>query len=95
MFSTPKFRIIKRDGGTFQYYAQRKVFDLFWMDCRDFEGDSEMRINTFDNNLWVVEKYIELKLEEYRPKKIEQHRSIAKKDEVIATYYNGEKTEDV
>jgi hypothetical protein len=78
MFNTPKFRIVKRDGDTFSYYAQRKLFDLFWIDCQLLEGDFGMKTTTYDDELWVVERYIKRKLEKYRPKE---------DDVVVATYY--------
>ena len=80
----PKYRIIKRDGDTFRYYAQRKVFDLFWIDCQHLEGDFAMRVLTYDDELWVVERYIKRKLEKYSPKE---------DDVVIATFYE-ESTND-
>lgn len=83
MFNTPKFRIVKRDGDNFPYYAQRKLFDLFWVDCQHLEGDLGLRMITYDNYLWVVEKYVKQKLRKYSPKD----------DVVVATFYE-ESTND-
>lgn len=83
MFNTPKFRIVKRNGDTFQYYAQRKLFDLIWVDCHYLEDDFAMRVIACDNDLWVVERYVKKKLRKYSPKD----------DVVVATFYE-ESTND-
>lgn len=83
MFNTPKFRIVKRDGDTFPYYAQCKLFDLIWVDCKHLEGDLAMRALTYANELWTVERYIKGKLRKYS----------RKDDVVVATFYE-ESTND-
>lgn len=81
--SQPKFRIVKRTGAQDLcvidhrevYVAQRKVLYLFWVDCRFI--DSENSLSTYDNDLEVVEKYIQRKLRKHQPVK----------DEVVKTFY--------
>lgn len=81
--SQPKFRIVKRTGAQDLfvldirevYVAQRKVLDLFWVDCRFI--DSENSLRTYDNDLEVVEKYIQRKLRKHQPVQ----------DEVVKTFY--------
>lgn len=81
--SQPKFRIVKRTGAQDLfvldireiYVAQRKVLDLFWVDCRWI--DSENSLRTYDNDLEVVEKYIQRKLRKHQPVQ----------DEVVKTFY--------
>lgn len=87
MTDIPKFRIVKRDSSYHCYRAQRKVWDLFWVDCNQLESKYSIKEKTYSKDLWVVEKYIK--------QKIEQYRSITKEDEVIATYHNGEKIQNV
>lgn len=79
-----KFRIVKRSGDTFLYYAQRKLFDLIWFDCHYLEDDFAMKVLACDDELWVVERYIKRKLEKYSPKE---------DDVVVATFYE-ESTND-
>lgn len=79
----PKFRIVKRDGDAFQYYAQRKLFDLIWVDSHYLEDDFTMRMLACDDDLWVVERYVKQKLRKYSPKD----------DVVVATFYE-EKSEN-
>jgi hypothetical protein len=81
--SQPKYRIVKRTGakGFYVvgcdelYIAQRKVLDLFWVDCRWI--DSENSHNTYGIELSFVEKYIHKKIKEKEP--IQQ--------EVVKTFY--------
>lgn len=81
--SQPKFRIVKRTGAQDLfvldirevYVAQRKVLDLFWVDCRFI--DSENSLRTYDNDLEVVENYIQRKLRKHQPVK----------DEVVKNFY--------
>lgn len=75
MFNTPKFRIVKRNGDTFPYYAQRKVLGLFWIDCMYIESNNDC----FDCNFSVVERYVKRKLNKYKN---------GGDFEVIATYYD-------
>jgi hypothetical protein len=78
MFNTPKFRIVRRYGDAFKYYAQRKLFNLIWVDCHYLEDDFAMKVLAGDDTLWVVEIYIKRKLAKYSPKD----------DVVVATYYD-------
>lgn len=72
MMTTPKFRIVKRTGAhpSYFYYieemyvAQRKVLDLFWVDCRWIDPENSLR--TYDENIEVVEKYIQRKLRKHQ-----------------------------
>lgn len=82
----PKFRIVKRTKaknlyvfGSVVYVAQRKLLDLFWVDCRFF--DSEDLYHTYAEELVVVEKYIQKQLYNYQPTK----------DEVVRTFYDDNK----
>jgi hypothetical protein len=81
--SQPKFRIVKRIGANdlfvcddeAVYVAQRKVLDLFWVNCRLI--DPENSLHTFDKNIKVVERYIQRKLHKHQPPQ----------DEVVKTFY--------
>ena len=81
--SQPKFRIVKRTGihrhisySNEVYVAQRKVLDLFWVDCDLIEADTPGI--TYDRDLRVVEEYIQEKLS----------RKQKPKEEVVKNYYD-------
>jgi hypothetical protein len=56
MSNTPKFRIVYREGEVYPYAAQRKLFNLFWLDW--------LVSNNFDS----LDAYVKRKLEGYNPK---------------------------
>lgn len=82
----PKYRIVKRTGAHSKlnyysgpvYFAQRKLFDLFWVDCEHI--DMEQCTRTYDRDMAVVQRYIEGKLHKYH----------APVEEVVETFYEGE-----
>ena len=78
MTDIPKFRIIKREDDFYPFYAQRKVLDLFWIDCKYIETSNT---DCFDHNFTVVERYVKRKLNKYKN---------GGDFEVVATYYQEE-----
>ena len=78
MFNTPKYRIIKREDSVFPFHAQRKVLDLFWVDCQFLDPNNN---NCYDSSFTVVERYVK--------RKLNKHEN-GGDFEVVATYYQEE-----
>lgn len=79
----PKYRIVKRNRSPYRrneecYYAQVKLFDLFWVDCKtiNFFSPDEWT-ESWDWDVRNVESYIETKLKTKEPVK----------NEVVKVYY--------
>ena len=78
-----KYRIVKRNRSPYRneecYYAQFKLFDLFWVDCKIvyfFSPDDWSESWSWD--FYYVESYIERKLKSKEPVK----------NEVVKVYYD-------
>lgn len=82
MTDIPKFRIVKREDDFHSFHAQRKVLDLFWIDCKYIETSNT---DCFDYNFSVVERYVKRKLNKYKN---------GGDFEIIVTYYDEERERD-